>query len=1436
MYLIFDTETNGLPENYDLSITDTEKWPRLVQLAWQLYDETFERIEVKNFIVKSEGFDIPFNSFKIHGITAERSLREGYPVKDVLICFKKALEKSQFLIGHNIAFDINVVSCEFFRKNSPNFLLQKTVLDTKDESINYCAFKGRGRGKKFKWPTLTELYYKLFGTNFPQAHNAAADVEATVHCFVELLRLGVISVDKLGIDQFRGKKFIEKHRQKVKSLKISPIGQNVCQNPELRQRQRQVHPVEKPAKINNLPAKFAQIHNHTTFSILSATTDVSSLVKRAFQWGMPAVGITDYGNLMGSFSFLKEIEKANAQIDKCNQKSQTLKGIIGCEIFMSENDIKKKITKDHPDIRYKQVFLAKNKNGYQNLSQLCSEGYINGQYAGSPRVGKELILQYKEGLITFTGYLDSEIPSTILNKGEIQGEEIFKWWHNTFKDDFYVELFRHGLEEEDYVNEVLLRFSEKYNVKYIPQNHSFYLDREDANAHDILLCVRDREKKSTPIGSGRGYRFGFRNQEFYFKSASQMIENFSDLPKSFDYLEELINKISHYSLEREVILPHFEIPKVASEGQRGENAYLSYLAYQGAEKRYGKLSKRLQERLEFELNTIERTGYPGYFLIVQDIVAQAKKMGISVGPGRGSGAGSLVAYCIGITQIDPILYNLLFERFLNPDRISLPDIDMDFDDRGRDRIIAWIVKKYGRKQVAKIITYSRMAAKSAIRDTARVLDLPLADADRLAKMMPNLSLKELFSDTQTQIQEKIHGFDLENALKIKKISQEQNLEGKVLQQASVIEGSLRNIGVHACGIIITPSDITNYIPVAISKDSDLLLTQFDNNWVENAGLLKIDILGLKTLTIIKDSIKLIETRHGLILNPNQFPLDDPKTSKLFQRGDTVAVFQYESYGMQCYMRKLNPDNFDDLIAINALYRPGPLQYIPNFIARKHGKESITYSFPEMEEFLSSTYGITIYQEQVMLLAQKLAGFGKGEADVLRKAMGKKQKPVLDQMKSQFIEGAVQKGYTKKILEKIWTDWESFASYAFNKSHSTCYANLAFQTAYLKAHYPSEYMAAVLSNNMHNLKEIIFLLEECRRLGVLVLCPDINESYYTFSVNEKGAIRFGMGAIKGIREASIEAILHEREKKGIYRSIFDLVKRVDFRIVNKKTLESLVLSGAFDSFSNIHRAQYFYTKNGLTALEKIIRFGEKYQNSKQKNQCSLFQEEPVLPYCTPWPNLIKLLKEKEVIGIYISSHPLYDYRQEIRAIEGLPLQEFNRNEYKWRGKEVNLYGIILRFEKKISVKNNSRYGVFTLEDYQGTREFRIFGASYTKYAYLLVPNTLIHLKIRLSHFKILSNFQKFRVSFLHIQLLDNVLNSIDKDLYLKIDLERLDNEMINNIEQTISKYKGSRKLKVILLYHQGKRYMGMLSRSYGVSIERGLLSDLEQIPNISLNLS
>ncbi|AID37404.1 DNA polymerase III subunit alpha [Candidatus Walczuchella monophlebidarum] len=1417
MYLIFDTETNGLPENYD-----TEKSPRMVQLAWQLYDETFERIEVKNFIVKSEGFDIPFNSVKIHGITAERSLREGYPLQDVLICFKKALEKSQFLIGHNIAFDINVVSCEFFRKNYPNLFLQKTVLDTKDESINYCAFKGRGRGKKFKWPTLTELYYKLFGTNFPQAHNAAADVEATVHCFVELLRLGVISVDKLGIDQFRVKKFI----QKVKSLKISPIGQNVCTE----FRQRKVHPVEKPAQINNLRAKFAQIHNHTTFSILSATTDVSSLVKRAFQWGMPAVGITDYGNLMGSFSFLKEIEKANAQID---QKSKTLKGIIGCEIFMSENDIKKKITKDHPDIRYKQVFLAKNKNGYQNLSKLCSEGYINGQYA--PRVGKELILQYKEGLITFTGYLDSEIPSTILNQGEIQGEEIFKWWHNTFKDDFYVELFRHGLEEEDYVNEVLLRFSEKYNVKYIPQNNSFYLDREDANAHDILLCVRDREKKSTPIGSGRGYRFGFRNQEFYFKSASQMIENFSDFPKSFDYLEELINKISHYSLEREVILPHFEITKVAYEGQRGENAYLSYLAYQGAEKRYGKLSKRLRERLEFELNTIERTRYPGYFLIVQDIVAQAKKMGISVGPGRGSGAGSLVAYCIGLTQIDPIRYNLLFERFLNPDRISMPDIDIDFDDRGRDRIIAWIVKKYGRKQVAKIITYSRMGAKSAIRDSARVLDLPLAEADRLAKMMPNLSLKELFSSTQ--IQEKIHVFDLENALKIKQISQEQNLEGKVLRQASVIEGSLRNIGVHACGIIITPSDITNYIPVAISKDSDLLITQFDNNWVENAGLLKIDILGLKTLTIIKDSIKLIETRHGLILNPNQFPLDDPKTSKLFQRGDTVAVFQYESYGMKSYIRKLNPDNFDDLIAINALYRPGPLQYIPNFIARKHGKESITYSFPEMEEFLSSTYGITIYQEQVMLLAQKLAGFGKGEADVLRKAMGKKQKPVLDQMKSKFIEGAVQKGYTKKILEKIWTDWESFASYAFNKSHSTCYANLAFQTAYLKAHYPSEYMAAVLSNNMHNLKEIIFLMEECRRLGVLVLCPDINESYYTFSVNEKGAIRFGMGAIKGIREASIEAILQEREKKGIYRSIFDLVKRVDFRIVNKKTLESLVLSGAFDSFSNVHRAQYFdKKKNCFTALEKIIRFGEKYQNSKQKNQCSLFQEEPVLPYCTPWPNLIKLLKEKEVIGIYISSHPLYDYRQEILAIEGIPLQEFNRNEYKWRGKEVNLYGIILRFEKKISVKNNSRYGVFTLEDYQGTREFRIFGAYYTKYAYLLVPNTLIHLKIILSNFKILSNFQKFRVSFLNIQLLDNVLNSTDKDLYLKIDLERLDNEMINNIEQTISKYKGSRKLKVILLYHQGKRYMGMLSRSYGVSIERGLVSDLEQIPNISLNLS
>jgi len=1140
---------------------------------------------------------------------------------------------------------------------------------------------------------------------------------------------------------------------------------------------------------------------------------------------MSAVGITDYGNMMGAFSFLNTIETYNHNI--LNTSNKPLKGVIGCEFFLSEYASKKPLTKNQQDQRWKQVLIAKNKNGYHNLVKLCSEGYISGLSAGFPRVEKKLILQYKKDLIALTGDLSAEIPYTILNYGKRRAEEVFKWWHEKFEEDFYVELLRHGLEEQNHVNKVLLQFSQKYGVKYIPQNNTFYLDKKDANAHDILLCVRDGEKQSVPIGRGKGYRFGFSNKEYYFKTPEQMAMSFSDVPESFDYLDELMSKISLFSLKREILLPRFSIPKefknpldIEDGGKRGENSYLYHLAFQGAFFHYGRISPSIKDRLVFELSTIEKTKFPGYFLIVQNFVSEARRKGVSVGPGRGSVAGSLVAYCVGITQIDPIQYNLLFERFLNTDRISLPDIDLDLDDRGRESIIKWVVDKYGTKQVAKIITYGSLAAKSSIRDTARVLDLSLENADILAKMMPGgVSLKGLLSMNVNQLRKKLYGHDLENGAKLLKIASDNLLEGKVLRQASVIEGSLRCIGVHACGVIITPSDIINYIPIVVSKDSDLLITQFDNNVVESAGLLKIDFLGLKTLTIISDTVKLVEKRYGIKLIIHDIPLNDLKTYQLFQKGETIAIFQYESIGMQRYLRKLKPDTFEDLIAMNALYRPGPIQYIPNFIARKHGEEPIVYALPEMKEFLSSTYGITVYQEQVMLLAQKLAGFSKGQADILRKAMGKKQKHILDKIKSKFIYGSVRKGFKNNILEKIWKDWEAFASYAFNKSHSTCYAYLAFQTAYLKTHYTYEYMAAVLSNHIHNIKDISFFMEECRRLGLSVIGPDINESQQFFLVNEQGNIRFGLNAIKGIGEVVVDSIIRERLKNGPYRSVFDLVKRVDSNIINKKAIESLVLSGALDSFDKTHRAQYFYREKGLNMIEKII--------IKNKTKASHLNLDLVFPYCNPWPNIIKLSKEKQVVGLYISYHPLDDYRLEINAINGISLEELNKNADFWIGKSsIFLYGMITRSESKTSIK---KYCFFTLEDYQNIRAFWIIGDAYMKFSHLLTAKTFLAIKIFLDRYR----NGVIRINFLQILNLGEVFNLLNKELHIEIDLYKLDHKMIDYIEKSILKYKGNGILKIFLLDNQEN--ICILSRKYDVRVDKRLFMELEKVQGLNLHL-
>ncbi|WP_110480580.1 DNA polymerase III subunit alpha [Candidatus Karelsulcia muelleri] len=1403
MYIIFDTETTGLPKNYNAPIMN---WPRLVRLSWCLYDENLKLIELKDYIIKPEGFDIPFNSTKIHGISTEEALEKGYKINFVLEKFNIRIKNSKLLIGHNIYFDLKVLCAEFIRLNKIHYLYKKKIIDTKEKSINFCAL---GKGK-FKWPTLTELYKKLFNDTFI-AHDSKSDVLATSKCFFELLRIGIISLKNVN------KKLLKININKINLSKIIKKNFNFKKlNFEKKQFKNQY---------------FSHIHNHTYFSILSSTIDINSLIKKTIEYEMDAVGITDYGNMMGVFNFLNKIKTIN--------DSEKIKPIIGCELFISDNYLIKKFTKKNPDKIYHQVLVAKNKNGYENLSKLCSKGFIDGYYSGIPRIGKNLVEKYKENLIAISGDLNSEIPLTLLNKGEKEAEKVFKWWHNLFKDDFYIEILRHGLEEEDHVNKILIKFAKKYKVKFIAQNNNFYLDKKDANAHDILLCVKNCQKQSIPIGKGKGFRFGFTNKEFYFKNKLQMYNIFSDIPEAFENLKELIEKVEVYEISNPILLPKFEIPNkwrkkyCKSNEIHYENEYLKYLTYKGAKTKFYHLNEKINKKIEFELETIKKIGYPGYFLIVQDLILQAKKIGVEVGPGRGSVAGSVVAYCIGITKIDPIKYNLLFERFLNPDRVSLPDIDIDFDDKGREKIIKWVVKKYGKDNVAQIITYGKMGAKSSIRDTARVLNLSLEETDKMAKMVPtnfNFSLKEIITKDIKDLKKKLKFEELKNVIKLKKLFKEQNtLQAKTLKQAMVIEGSVRNTGIHACGIIITPSDIKKYIPVAKTKDSNLLLTQFDNEVVEKMGLLKMDFLGLKTLTIIKETLFLIKKNIKLKKNINlkleKIPLDDEKTYELFKNGETVAVFQYESHGMQKYLKQLKPDKFYDLIAMNALYRPGPMQYIPNFIARKHGQEKISYDLPELKEFLKETYGITVYQEQVMLISQKISGFSKGDADLLRKAIGKKEKNILSNMKKKFIDGGKKNGFSSKILEKIWKDWKAFASYAFNKSHSTCYSYIAFQTAYLKTHYPAEYMASVLSNNMKNIKDISFFIEECKRIGVIVLGPEINESDYKFTVNKLGFIRFGIGAIKGIGEYSVKSILKERKKK--YNSILGLIKKVDLRLVNKKVLENLVVSGAFDNFK-IKRSQYFYEENGSNMIEKIIKFGGKYKKIKENIKNSLFNKikdieifKPNFKSCKNWNLFEKLKKEKEVIGMYLTSHPLNEYKYEIKHFTNATIEDLNLNfkKEKFIGKQINICGII---SKSLNLlKNNKNYIIFILEDYKSKKEFKLFRENYEKYKNIISENNRISMKLEIKQFK---NKIKY-IKIIKILKLKKVLTLLSKKIDIFIDINKLNDSFVKNFKKLISNNLGSKKLHITVYDKKKNLNRKYYSNKYLININKNFLESL-----------
>ena len=1452
MYLIFDTETTGLPKNWKAPISDTDNWPRCVQIAWQLHDSMGQLLEHDAFLVQPEGYNIPYDAEQIHGISTDLALEQGILLKEVLEKFNTALGKTTFVVGQNVGFDINIMGCEFFRLGIENPLANLPVLDTCTEvTAQICQIEG-GRGGKFKLPTLTELHQHLFGVGFGEAHNATADVEATTRCFLELLRKQVFGLEEL--------KAAPDYLQQFNKANPTPIQVVGLKHSNLKKKSEQIR--KRQAAQHSDPTidvsknedslkevSFAHLHNHTQYSVLQSTIQVQELVAEAGRQKMPAVALTDTGNMMAAFHFVSAVASHNKAAKAANEEAEAngeppketqIKPLVGCEFHVCEDHA----DKTRKDNGYQVVFLAKNKNGYHNLAKMSSIAFVDGFYY-LPRIDKKIIAQYKEDLIVLTGNTYGEVPNKILNVGEKQAEEALCWWKETFGEDLYIELMRHGQEDENHINKVLLEFSKKHQIKTVATNNTFYLRKEDANAHDILLCVKDGEKQATPIGRGRGYRYGLPNSEYYFKSSKEMKALFVDVPEAIVNIEEVVAKIEPFVLARDVLLPAFDIETqfqdaqdLADGGKRGENNYLRHITYLGAQKRYEELTDSIRERLDFELDVIAKTGYPGYFLIVEDFIRAARGMGVSVGPGRGSAAGSVVAYCLKITNIDPIKYDLLFERFLNPERVSMPDIDIDFDDEGRGRVMDYVIEKYGSNQVAQIITYGTMAAKSAIRDTARVLDLPLYDADRIAKLIPGMKLKKLFSLDDKGLKDKLRSDEIELVNELKNLSLGSDLQAETINKARVLEGSVRNTGIHACGVIITPDDITKFVPVALAKDSDMYVTQFDNSVVEDAGLLKMDFLGLKTLTLIKHTVKIVKAKHGVILDPENFPLDDVKTYELFQRGETVGIFQYESPGMQKYMKELKPTVFADLIAMNALYRPGPIEYIPSFINRKHGHEEIEYDLDAMEEYLEETYGITVYQEQVMLLSQKLADFTKGEADVLRKAMGKKQIAVLAKMKPKFLSQASAKGHAEEKLEKIWTDWEAFASYAFNKSHSTCYAWIAYQTAYLKAHYPAEYMAAVLSNNMSDIKQVAFFMEECKRAGIVVLGPDVNESYLKFSVNEQGAIRFGMGAIKGVGTAAVEEIIRERKENGWFSSIFDVVRRVDLRLAGKKAVEGLILAGGFDSFTKTHRAQYYIVdEKGSNFLEKALKFGHKYKESQNSSQVSLFGEaseiqfpEPDIPTCEKWGTMELLAKEKEVTGMYISAHPLDDFKNEMKFCN-VGLSVFKGNMQKYIGHKLSIGAIVTGIEHRVS-KMGKGWATFVLEDYADSHEFRIFGNEYLQFRHFLSENSFLYVNATLQKGWVNKDTGvegEPRLKFTNFMLLHDVMDDKCEKITVQLNSEEVTEKHINHLYGVLKDYEiaGKQRLEFTLRDAKEKIELTLPSRELKVNVSSELLERLDK---------
>ncbi|MBN2668065.1 MAG: DNA polymerase III subunit alpha [Bacteroidales bacterium] len=1469
MYLIYDTETTGLPKDWNAPLTDSDNWPRMVQISWQIHDVLGQLIEVKNYIVKPEDYEIPYAVVKIHGITTERALKQGADLEFVLAEFNKALEKCQFVVGHNISFDNNIVGAEFIRKNILNDLQEKPILDTKDDGTDFCKLPG-GRGGGYKYPKLGELHEKLFGNQFAEAHNAAADVEATARCFLEMIRLDVIKIEKLKISQEQKKAFLEANPVVIEAIGLNTQPYDPNDLNETKQtiaENGNIQILEKKIELVESEIPFSHLHLHTQYSLLDGASDIPGVATKAKKDGMKAVAITDHGNMFGVKLFHKTLTK------------EGIKPILGCEAYVARRSMHLKETKEDAS-GWHLVLLAKNKTGYSNLTQLISMAWLEGQYY-KPRIDKELLEKHSEGLIVLSACLGGEVSQKIMNESIVTAKEAAAWYQSIFKDDFYLEIQRHQsgqahidekiFHDQVFVNEKIIEIARELNIKVVATNDVHFIEPEDAEAQERLLCI------STGKFLSDKNRMKYSGQE-WMKTQKEMRAIFADIPEAIANTNEIVDKVEEYKLDRAPLMPQFEIPEefgtmeqylqiydeeklirtffesdLSEEEKMNryqklggyekvlrikfEADYLKKVTYEGAIHRWGdEISDERKERLDFELMVIREMGFPGYFLIVWDFLKAARDMGVVVGPGRGSAAGSAAAYCLRITEIDPIKYNLLFERFLNPDRISMPDIDIDFDDDGRAEILKWVVNKYGEKRVAHIVTFGTMAAKSSIRDVGRVQQYPLSETTALQKLVPErpgVSLKEAFKEVK----------------ELREIREANNEASEVLKYAEVLEGSVRNTGTHACGIIIGADDLEKHIPISTTKDSELTyVTQYDGKHVEDVGLLKMDFLGLKTLSIIKDAVHNIKLSKGIDIDIDKIPLNDKKTYELYANGETTGLFQFESDGMKKHLRDLKPSRFEDLIAMNALYRPGPMEYIPSFVKRKHGDEPINYDVPMMKQYLEETYGITVYQEQVMLLSRLLAGFTRGESDSLRKAMGKKIKAMMDELKVKFVAGCKKneqfvkecqegKQDIDKTIEKIWSDWEAFAKYAFNKSHATCYSYVSYQTAYLKAHYPAEFMASVLSRNLSDITKVTFFMDECRTMGLEVAGPDVNHSHCNFTVDKKGVIRFGLEGIKGVGGAAVDNIIAEREQNGEFKDIFDFVKRIKLTSVNKKNIEALAYAGAFDGFKLLKRSQYFAESEGRSFIERLISFGNSFQTQSSNQELSLFDGSNAIEIAVPnppiieeWSNIRKLDEERKHIGVYLSAHPLDEFKYFIENGGFVPLKDMVDLSAK-ANQEIKICGFVTDVEHTFD-KREQPVGYMTIEDYTGSYRVRV-GAKdgYLNLKGFFTKDIIVYINGKVTAWEREGQETRYFFNTTGIDLMSNKKDSILKNLWIKVHLNAISDEMRNELSGLIQNNPGPIPLNFYVWDEETQNGISLHSKTYHVNANKKLINGLSNIENI-----